>query len=282
MMGSDEAEIKHLERGQLDALIDAQNEIFSDYIIPMKSTRDFFLDFQRSVGGDLRNVLVATVGGEIVGYVNPVIDGREGWIGGVGVTPAMRRRGLGRKLMNSAEELFRSRGVRDIYLEVVEGNDRAQALYERLGYVAMRKFVTAEGKPAKFEGFGITPRRADVSEIIPLHERSYKNTCWQRRKTEAIVESSRGADCFVTSGGFVLVRTIDTSGFIPFLGVIPEKREAGVGTSLAKFALSRLWDLGAFKVAVYNVNEDLPTLRMLDKFDFKITMKQTEMKKQIG
>jgi ribosomal protein S18 acetylase RimI-like enzyme len=281
MMGSDEAEIKHLERGQLDELIDAQNEIFSDYVIPMKSSREFFLDFQRSVGGDLRNVLVAFIKGEMVGYVNPVIDRQEGWIGGFGVIPSMRGRRLGHKLMRSAEELCRSRGVHDIYLEVIEGNDRAQRLYEELGYVATRKFVTAEGRPARFEGFGIVPHKSDVSEIVPLHEKAYKDTCWQRRKTEAIVESARGAECYVVNGGFVLTRTVDTSGFIPFLGVVPEKRGKGVGTALAKFALTRLWDLGTFKVALYNVNEDLPTLRMLDKFDFRITMKQTEMKKQL-
>jgi len=281
MMGADEAEIKHLEQGQLGELIDAQNEIFSDYIIPMKSSREFFLDFQRSVGGNLRNVLVAFVKGEMVGYVNPVIDRQEGWIGGVGVIPSMRGKGLGHKLMRSAEELCRSRGVHDIYLEVIEGNDRAQRLYEELGYVATRKFVTAEGIPARFEGFGIVPHKSDVSEIVPLHEKAYIDTCWQRRKTEAIIESARGAECYVVNGGFVLTRTVDTSGFIPFLGVVPEKRGKGVGTSLAKFALTRLSDLGTFKVALYNINEDLPTLRMLDKFDFRITMKQTEMKKQL-
>ena len=281
MMGSDEADIRHLERGRLDKLIDAQNEIFSDYIIPMKSSREFFLDFQKSVGGDLRNVIVAFVKGEMVGYVNPVIDQREGWIGGVGVIPRMRGIGLGRKLMQSAEELCRSRGVQDIYLEVIDGNDRARGLYEDLGYTATRKFVTAEGKPARFEGFGDTPRRADISEIVSLHEGAYKDTCWQRRKTEALVESARGAECYVVSGGFVLTRTVDTSGFIPFLGVLPDMRGVGVGTSLAKFALTRLWDLGAFKVVLYNVNEDPPTLRMLDKFDFKVTLKQTEMKKRL-
>jgi len=281
MMGSEVADVKPLERGQLDELIDAQNEIFSDYIIPMKSSREFFLDFQRSVGGDLRNVLVASVKGEMVGYVNPVIDRHEGWIGGVGVIPSMRGKGIGHMLMRSAEGLCRSRGVHVIYLEVIEGNDRAQRLYEELGYVATRKFVTAEGRPTRFEGFGMAPHRSDVSEIVPLHEKAYGDTCWQRRKTDAIVESARGGECYIVSEGFVLTRIVDTSGFIPFLGVVPEKRGKGVGTSLAKFALTRLWDLGAFKVALYNINEDLPTLRMLDKFDFKITMKQIEMKRQL-
>jgi GNAT superfamily N-acetyltransferase len=63
--------------------------------------------------------------------------------------------------------------------------------------------------------------------------------------------------------------------------VVPEKRGTGIGTALAKFALSRLWDQGAFKVALYNVNEDLPTSRLLDKFDMKVTLKQNEMRKHL-
>jgi len=74
---------------------------------------------------------------------------------------------------------------------------------------------------------------------------------------------------------------VDTSGYIPFLGVVPDRRGSGIGTALAKYALTRLWEHGAFKVALYNVNEDLPTLRMLDKFDFKVTMKQIEMRRRL-
>lgn len=273
--------IERLDPDRLDELIDVQNEIFSDYIIPMKSSRQFFLDFLSSVGGDLRNVMVASLAGKIIGYVNPVVDGGEGWIGGVGVIPSIRNRGTGSKLMIAAEDFCKSKGVTELYLEVIEGNSRAQRLYDRLGYAVTRKFLTAEGKPARFEGFGAKPMKANMSEIIALHEKSYGDTCWQRRKIEALVQSARGAECFKVDGGFVLTRTVDTSGFIPFLGVVPDRRGKGVGTALAKFALSRLWDKGAFKVALYNVNEDLPTQRMLDKFDFRVTMKQIEMMKSL-
>jgi ribosomal protein S18 acetylase RimI-like enzyme len=74
---------------------------------------------------------------------------------------------------------------------------------------------------------------------------------------------------------------VDTTGFVPFLGVVPEKRRAGIGTALARFALNRLWEQGAFKVGLYNVNEDEQTLRMLNKFDFKVTLKQIEMRKSL-
>jgi ribosomal protein S18 acetylase RimI-like enzyme len=273
--------IEHLAPDRLDHLIDAQNEIFADYIVPMKLTKPFFLDFQRSVGGDLANVLVALDGERIVGYVNPVIDGQEAWIGGVGVLPTHRRRGLGRNLMLAAEDLARRKGAREVSLEVIEGNYGAQKLYEGMGYASTRKYLTAEGRPIRFEGFGDLPSVATMSELQKLHEASYKDTCWQRRKNPSLVQSARGAECYKLDGGFVLTRTVETNGFIPFLGVVPEKRGKGIGTALAKFALTRLYNLGAFKVALYNINDDLPTLRMLDIFDFKVTMKQLEMKKNL-
>jgi ribosomal protein S18 acetylase RimI-like enzyme len=279
MRGTEEAQMAELAPDRLDELIDVQNEIFSDYVIPMKSSRQFFLDFMSSVGGDLKNVILASIDAKLVGYVNPVIDGREAWIGGVGVVPSQRGRGIGERLMNAAEEFCRSRGVADIFLEVIEGNIRAQRLYERLGYERTRKFLTAEGRPARFDGFGPMPVKASMSEVIALHEKSYRDACWQRRKIDAVVQSARGAECYKVDGGFVLVRLVDTSGYVPFLGVIPEMRGRGVGSNLAKFALTRLWEQGAFKIALYNINEDMPTLRMLDKFDFKVTMKQIEMRK---
>jgi ribosomal protein S18 acetylase RimI-like enzyme len=273
--------IEKLVPERLDHLVKVQEEAFSDYIIPIKSSKEFFLDFQRSVGGDLSTVLLASDAGKIVGYINPVIDGEEAWIGGIGVIPQYRSAGVGTKLMRSAEELCRNRGVRSVTLEVIEGNDRAQRLYGRMGFSASRKFLSAEGKPARFEGFGIQPKVASFSEVLYLHEKSYKDTCWQRRKRAAVIQSAKGAESYKVEGGFVMIRAVETSGFIPFLGVLPEARRRGIGTALAKYALTKLCDAGVFKVALYNINEDLQTVRMLDEFDFKVTMKQIEMRKEL-
>ena len=74
--------LRHMEKDQLDELVGAQNEIFSDYIVPMRSSPEFFIDFVQSVGGRMANVMVAMDGGRIVGYVNPVVDGGEAASGG--------------------------------------------------------------------------------------------------------------------------------------------------------------------------------------------------------
>jgi ribosomal protein S18 acetylase RimI-like enzyme len=273
--------IRRVGPAGLDDLVEAQNRIFADYIVPIRSSRTFFMDFMKSVGGDLSNVLVALDGGRIVGYVTPVQDKREGWIGGIGVMPRYRGHGIGTELMAAAEGMLKERGVTDVYLEVIEGNQKAQRLYERLGYHPRRKLLCAEGRPARFEGYGDLPERATLADILPIHERSYSEACWQRKKPEAVIQSAREAEMYRAEGGFVMLRKVETNGFIPFLGVVPDKRQKGVGTSLARFALSRLHELGAFKASVFNADENEPNLRMLDKFDFKITMKQIEMRKTL-
>lgn len=52
------------------------------------------------------------------------------------VHPALQSYGIGTFLVESAELRTRSRGLRRAELGVEEGNPRARALYERLGYAA--------------------------------------------------------------------------------------------------------------------------------------------------
>ena len=50
------------------------------------------------------------------------------------VTEAWRGQGIGRQLMQAAEELARELGCCKLTLEVLEGNSKARAAYESLGY----------------------------------------------------------------------------------------------------------------------------------------------------
>ena len=281
-MNPDELVLKKLSADQVGKLIAAQNDIFSDYVIPIRSSREFFVEFMRSVGGRMGDIIVAHQGEDIVGYVNPVIDGRQAWIGGLGVVPRMRRTGVATRLMEAAEEFAESKGAEEVILEVIEANTAARRLYDGLGYESQATYLSAEGKAVQFAGFGPEPARAQLDEVEGLHQRSYKDTCWQRRKRSALVESARTCEIYRTEGGFVMLRRVSSTGFIPFLGVEPSQRGNGIGTWLAKFALNRLWELGAFKVAIYNVNDNDATRRMLDMFDFAVTLKQLEMRKRLG
>ncbi len=68
------------------------------------------------------------------GYANLRILAGEGEIERIAVDPAMRRRGIGRKLMEAMAEFAGKEGVGDITLEVRAGNLAARKLYESFGF----------------------------------------------------------------------------------------------------------------------------------------------------
>ena len=74
----------------------------------------------------MEDKLVASV---MVGY-----EGHRGWINYLAVDPDHRRLGLGRALMDVAEERLRDMGCPKINLQIRKDNLEAIAFYEQLGY----------------------------------------------------------------------------------------------------------------------------------------------------
>jgi ribosomal-protein-alanine N-acetyltransferase len=79
--------------------------------------------------------LVAVSGhGDLSGFVMIRGAADEAEIVSLGVHPAARRRGLGRRLMAKAIAAALDRGVRRMFLEVAADNSAAQRLYLREGF----------------------------------------------------------------------------------------------------------------------------------------------------
>lgn len=71
---------------------------------------------------------------EGAGVCNLGVRGDRGWIGGVGVVPEWRRRGIGRALMEAVLEV----APPTVDLEVLESNEGAKRLYDDLGFDVTR------------------------------------------------------------------------------------------------------------------------------------------------
>ncbi len=90
--------------------------------------------------GPERTVLVAEIGEGLAGFVHveTAVDfftrERHGHISTIVVAPGHERRGVGRALMDAAEEWCRERGYRLLTLHVFEQNGAARRLYERAGF----------------------------------------------------------------------------------------------------------------------------------------------------
>ncbi len=61
-------------------------------------------------------------------------EGHRGWVYYVAVDPDRRGHGLGRAIMNAAEDWLRQAGIPKLQLLVRQDNARASAFYETIGY----------------------------------------------------------------------------------------------------------------------------------------------------
>ena len=115
--------IERASREDIPALCALENECFSEPWSE-KSFEDFFaLDFTVA--------LKAVEDRKIVGYAGLYISGDDGDITNVAVTASMRRKGVGRALIEGLKAL----PPKKLFLEVRESNNAAIALYESEGFV---------------------------------------------------------------------------------------------------------------------------------------------------
>jgi len=62
----------------------------------------------------------------------------ELYVDGIAVSPAARGRGIGTRIMDEIASIAAEYGKRWVRLDVIDTNPRAQALYERLGYMVTK------------------------------------------------------------------------------------------------------------------------------------------------
>jgi len=117
-------------------LIALFNEVYSDYFVPVAVDE---AAWQGLVGRFDIDLEASRVTADRSGLALLGVRGGRGWVGGMGVVPAARRRGEGRALMLALIEQARSRAVRTLMLEVLEQNAPAIALYEALGFRPVRE-----------------------------------------------------------------------------------------------------------------------------------------------
>jgi ribosomal protein S18 acetylase RimI-like enzyme len=92
-------------------------------------------DFRFARAGACSDVLVGVdTTGRICGSVMVGHDGHRGWLYYVASAPDLRGNGVGRQMVDAAENWLRDRGVVKAQLLVRETNTKVVSFYERLGY----------------------------------------------------------------------------------------------------------------------------------------------------
>lgn len=91
-------------------------------------------DFDLALSNPGSTVLLAHADEALVGSVMVGFDGHRGWVYYLASDPAHRGQGIGRALMQAAEEWLRARGCPKIQLMVRADNLPAKDFYAAIGY----------------------------------------------------------------------------------------------------------------------------------------------------
>jgi len=92
--------------------------------------------------------IIARLKDGIAGYGGFWLVLDEAHLGNLAVTPRLRRRGIGERILKELIEMAKSKGVNLMTLEVRESNEKARALYEKMKFrlVAIRKGYYSDSK----------------------------------------------------------------------------------------------------------------------------------------
>ena len=121
--------IRSAELADLDALVEIENRCFDSDRLSRRSFRHLLTRGRAAT-------LVAESGGVVVGYVLVLFSHGtlHARIYSLAVDPAARGQGLGRDLVEAAEDAAKDQECSEIRLEVRKDNAEAIGLYESLGY----------------------------------------------------------------------------------------------------------------------------------------------------
>jgi ribosomal protein S18 acetylase RimI-like enzyme len=89
--------------------------------------------------------------GSMIGCVNLQQEGTDMYLGMLGVDPQLQGGGIGKKLMQVAEEHSRQQGAQRIHMTVISVRDELVDWYKRQGYEdrGLRKEFNEDGKSGK-------------------------------------------------------------------------------------------------------------------------------------
>ena len=91
-------------------------------------------DYDLALANPTSVVLLASDGAELAGSVMAGFDGHRGWVYYLAADPDRRKGGIGRALMQAAEQWLRDLGCPRVRLMVRADNLAARGFYQAIGY----------------------------------------------------------------------------------------------------------------------------------------------------
>lgn len=250
---------------------------FSDYIIDLKlSWEAFYNRFIEIEGNKLEYSYIAFDGDRPVGVIFGGLKNFEGVrtlrCGALCVAPDYRGRGVSRALYELHRKTAIELGCRQLFLEVIVGNDRAIDFYKKLGYEKVydiyyytlkdvESLNLPEDKQYKVEELQ-WEQAIDMASSLNIHIN------WQNQLDYAQKIPSVTSYGIYQDGILAGCITVSPSGRIFFIYTRPEFRHCGIAASLLSHAAG---------VTEQNLNMSFPNNEQLEGFVKKMGFSKNEL-----
>jgi ribosomal protein S18 acetylase RimI-like enzyme len=128
--------IRRFDVADTDAVVALWQEAFPEYRDATRPQRNPHLSIANKLATQPELFFVAENHGRVIGTVMAGYDGHRGWLYSLAVDTAMRRHGIGTRLVKQAETALTSLGCPKVNLQVLESKADVRGFYEALGYRA--------------------------------------------------------------------------------------------------------------------------------------------------
>jgi len=244
---------KNCSQVEFDKIYDAFKVGFSDYVIKIDIPREKFEDrFFDLEGNKLEYSFIALDDEKPVGLMLGGMKEYEGTktlrCGGMCVHPDYRGKGVSKKLFELHKQVALDNNCKQLFLEVIVGNDRAINFYKKMGYkkVYDLSYYTYEGDidvdEYMFRALDIRRVTFDLiktlsKQLIDVHI-NWQNDFDYMEKVEGL--ACYGVYARSELIGAICIRPVGSIGNIHFIWVRPSKRHKGIAKSMLKKAVMDL------------------------------------------
>ncbi|WP_299704681.1 GNAT family N-acetyltransferase [uncultured Pontibacter sp.] len=233
-----------LREQDIPELHDTFHTAFSDYMVPIKLTREDFAMKIKREGIQLTFCVGAYFGQKLVGFV---LTGIGEWLGkptaynaGTGVVPEHRSNRLTQRIYAQMLPKLRESGIEQCLLEVIQENTAALKAYQTIGFEITRSLDCFRGPKEQLLLPSEVPKHISTKKAVKPNWGAYEEFCdihptWQNTKQAYKLSPDRKLVLEAYSEGELLV---GYAAFFPRTGAVAQLavqqgfRNRGVATAL--------------------------------------------------
>lgn len=268
----------------IDDMFLAFNRGFSDYIIKFDITKERFVElFLHIEGNSTEYSFIARDGNKPVGIMLGGMKVYEGIktlrCGTLAIDPLYRNQGIAQELFERHKALAIEQGCKQLFLEVIKGNDKAIKFYLKQGYEIKNDIFYYQLKDVTKLNYSL-PDSIEIKLIDFDQAKSYYMTNdgshinWQNDfDYQSHFESIRYVAAF-KQDTCVGVLGINNAGKIFYIHVLDSHRLNGIGKSLVSYITNKI-NMTSINLSITK-SDNLPCF--LEKLGFSLqSLSQHEM-----